>query len=97
MGVTTRLATKRLRDQLVNLHAPVLGVVANAISRSAWGYYGNQYDGYVPPPITDPSELESEEPSSEEPSSEEPSSEEPSSADPTAARRLRHQGHDRLT
>jgi capsular exopolysaccharide synthesis family protein len=92
VGVTTRLATKRLRDQLVNLHAPVLGVVANAISRSAWGYYGNQYDGYVPPPITDSSELDSDELSNDE-----PSSEEPESAAPTSARRLRHEGHERLT
>jgi polysaccharide biosynthesis transport protein len=61
MGRTTRLATKRLRDQLVSLRATVLGVVANGVSKNAWGYYGNQYDNYVPAPITDLSELESEE------------------------------------
>jgi succinoglycan biosynthesis transport protein ExoP len=40
IGSTTRDASIRLRDQLRNLQAPVLGVVANCTQRSSHSYYG---------------------------------------------------------
>jgi tyrosine-protein kinase len=51
VGVTTRIAGKRLADQLTALRAPTLGLAANALDPRAWGYYGNQYD-YIPAPVT---------------------------------------------
>lgn len=46
LGKTTRGSMLQLRDQLVNLNAPVLGVVVNAMGREGAGYgYGGGY-GY---------------------------------------------------
>jgi capsular exopolysaccharide synthesis family protein len=49
VGRTTRDAAGHLRDQLRQLNAPILGVVANRLSPSTGGYYGYGYGyGYGP-------------------------------------------------
>ena len=53
MGLTTRDAAERLRDQLGRAGAPLLGVVANAIKlkrRGRYGKYGYGYGYYGPAP-----------------------------------------------
>ncbi len=53
MGLTTRDAAERLRDQLGRAEAPLLGVVANAIKlkrRGRYGKYGYGYGYYGPAP-----------------------------------------------
>ena len=53
MGLTTRDAAERLRDQLGRAGAPLLGVVANGIKlkrRGRYGKYGYGYGYYGPAP-----------------------------------------------
>lgn len=49
IDVTTRDATRHLREQLRKLKAPTLGVIANAVPLKGRGYYGY---GYYPSPYT---------------------------------------------
>ncbi len=55
LGVATRVAAKRMRDQMSQLHLSVLGIIANGLDSRSWGYYGDQYD-YVPPPVIEDDE-----------------------------------------
>jgi tyrosine-protein kinase len=50
IDVTTRDATRHLREQLRKLRAPTLGVIANAVPLKNRGYYGYGYygNGYEP-------------------------------------------------
>jgi polysaccharide biosynthesis transport protein len=44
LGISTRHAAARFRDQLTNLHAPVLGIVVNAVrGREAYSQYEDYY------------------------------------------------------
>jgi tyrosine-protein kinase len=57
LGVATRVAAKRMRDQMNQLHISVLGIIANGLDAKTWGYYGDQYD-YVPAPVTEVDEVD---------------------------------------
>ena len=62
IDVTTRDASKHLRDQLRKLRAPTLGVIANAVPLKSRGYYGYGYygNGYEPDRAEDAVETSSE-------------------------------------
>ena len=47
IGVTTRDASRHLREQLRKLNAPTLGVIANAMPIKGRGYYGYEYGYYA--------------------------------------------------
>lgn len=65
IGVTTRDATRHLRDQLRKLNAPTLGVIANAMPTKGRGYngYGYYSETYESLPADDGEPSRSENPS----------------------------------
>ena len=66
IDVTTRDATRHLREQLRKLKAPTLGVVANAMPVKSRGYYGYGYgyyaNGYEPHGDGESTKADSEKP-----------------------------------
>jgi receptor protein-tyrosine kinase len=62
IDVTTRDATRHLREQLRKLRAPTLGVIANAVPLRGRGYYGYGYyaNGYESDRAEDAVETDSE-------------------------------------